>query len=330
MTTFKALVVDRVGGTIRTRVQQLERTRLPAGEVTVAVAWSTLNHQDAQVMNGLGRRVPRYPHVPGCDLAGTVEDSRDPAWPPGTPVMLTGWSVGADRWGGLAQLARVEADWLMPMPDGLTPRQAMGIGTPGLTAMLAIEALEAHGVTPERGEILVTGTPGGVGSMAVALLAALGYRVVAAIAQPASDRYVKLLGAVEAIDRARFARAPEHDLEAPRWAGCIDTAGGNSLARALAEMMPGGAAVAIGQSADKGLTTSTLPFIVRGVNLLGIHSDSCPHERRTAAWQRIVETLPAETLEAMLDEAVLEDLPILAGVMLEGRVSGRIVVDVNA
>lgn len=330
MRTFKALVVDRIDGRLKTRVRELERTQLPPGGVTVAVAWSSLNHHDALVMNGLGRKVAGYPHVPGCDLAGTVEESPDPAWPPGTPVMLTGWNMGVERWGGLAQLARVEGDWLMGLPAGLTPRQAMGIGTPGLTAMLAIDALEAHGVTPERGEILVTGTPGGVGSMAVALLAALGYRVVAAIAQPVSDRYVKLLGATEAIDRARLARAPQHDLEPPRWAGCIDSAGGSTLARALAEMAPGGTAVAIGQSVDKGLTTTTLPFIVRGVNLLGIHSDTCPPDRRAAAWQRIVATLPADILEAMLDEATLEDLPILAGVMLEGRVSGRIVVDVNA
>lgn len=330
MSTFKALMVDRVGARLRTSVRQLERAQLPAGEVTIAVAWSTLNHHDALIMNGLGQPVPSYPHVPGCDFAGTVEESRDPAWPAGTPVMLTGWMVGIAHWGGLAQRARVHGDWLMRLPEGLTPRQAMGIGSPGLTAMLAVEALEQHGVTPDRGEILVTGTPGGVGSMAVALLAALGYRVVAVIAQPASDGYVKLLGAVEAVDRVRLSKPPANDLEPPRWAGCIDSAGGMMLARALAEMQPGGAAVAIGQSLDKTLTTTLLPFIGRGVSLLGIHCDSVSPARRAAAWERIVKTLPTDTLEAMLDEAALEDVPILAGVMLEGRVSGRIVVDVNA
>lgn len=330
MDRFKALVVDRIDGSLKARVRQVDLGQLPDGAVTIAVEYSTLNHQDAMIMHGLGQRVARYPHVPGCDLAGVVESSRDPAWPPGSRALLTGWKVGADRWGGLAQRARVKPDWLMRVPEPLTTRQAMGIGTPGLTAMLAIAALEQHGVTPDRGDILITGTPGGVGSMAVVLLSALGYRVVAAIAQPASDAYVRELGAAEVVERSWLARQPAHDLEPPRWAGCIDSAGGGALARALAEMAPGGTIAAVGLSADKALNTTTLPFIVRGVNLIGIHSDNCPVEKRAEIWERIVRLLPVTKLEAMIDDATLEDLPILAGVMLEGRVSGRIVVDVNA
>lgn len=327
---FKALVVHLDNGRLRPVIEDVAEDRLPDGDVTVAVEYSTLNHQDGMLVGGVGRRARAYPHVPGCDFAGTVEDSHHPGFKPGDRVVLTGWHVGLDQWGGFAQKARVRGDWLLPLPYGLTTRQAMAIGTPGLTAMLAVIALEQHDVTPDRGDVLVTGTPGGVGSMATAILARRGYRVVASIGQPTSGDYVRELGAVDTIDRLVLARPPARPLEPEHWAACIDSVGGPTLAHVLAETAFGGTCVAVGLMGDKTLPTTTLPFIVRAVNLLGIHSDNCSMIRRRVAWQRLVADLPMDRLDVMTSEATLDEVPLLAGVILEGRVSGRIVIDVNA
>jgi len=327
---FKALVVHLDNGRLRPVVQDVAEDRLPDGDVTVAVEFTTLNHQDGMLIGGVGRRAPAYPHIPGCDFAGTVEDSRHPGFKPGDRVVLTGWHVGLDQWGGFAQKARVRGDWLLPLPHGLTTRQAMAIGTPGLTAMLAVIALEQHDVLPDRGDVLITGTPGGVGSTATAILAKRGYRVVASIGQPTSGDYVRELGAADTIDRLTLTRPPEDALAPERWAACVDSVGGPTLAHVLAETAFGGTCVTVGLMGNKTLTTSTLPFIMRAVNLLGIHSDNCSMVRRRVAWQRLVADLPPGKLDVMTSEATLDELPLLAGVILEGRVSGRIVVDVNA
>jgi len=322
-------VVESLDGAVVPSVQRLDEARLPDGDVTVDIDYSTLNHQDGMIIKGMGNLVRQYPHVPGCDFAGTVAESRHPAVRAGDKVLLTGWGVGALHWGGFAQKARVRGDWLMPLPERLSPRSAMAIGSPGFVAMLAVATLEAHGLAKERGEVLVTGTPGGVGSMALALLARRGYSVFALVRDTASADYVRCLGAAGTIDRSELDMAPPRPLEKARWAACIDSVGGDVLARVLAQMAFGGSIAVIGLGSSRSLSTTTLPFIVRAVSLIGIHSDNCPTVQRSELWQRLADELPEETLDLMTREAGLEDLSLLAGIMLEGGVSGRIVVDVN-
>lgn len=326
---FKALILDTRDGEVFASVRPVDDDQLPDGDVTVDVEYSTLNHQDGMMIKGVAGLVRHYPHVPGCDFAGTVADSLDTRFKPGEKVLLTGWRVGADHWGGFSQKTRVQADWLMPLPPGLTTRNAMAIGTPGFAAMQAILTLERHGLHPDKGEVLVTGTPGGVGSMAVALLAGRGYSVIASVGHPASADYVRLLGAIGTIDRLELDAPPTQSLERGRWAACIDSVGGNTLARALSQMAFGGTVAAIGLSSSQRLVTSMLPFIVRAVCLLGIHTDNCPVDQRRLIWQRLAAELPTDVLDVMVQEATLEDLPLMAGLILEGRVSGRVVVDVN-
>ena len=326
---FKALVVDNNGGTVSASLQSIDEATLPAGNVRVAVEYSTVNYKDGLVVTGQGGLVKRYPHVPGIDFAGTVTDSAHPAHKPGDKVVLTGWRVGEVQWGGYSQKASVNGDWLVPLPDGLTTRQAMAIGTAGLTAMLAVMALENHGLTPSAGEVLITGAAGGVGSVAVALLAHRGFQVVASTGRAEVHEYLEKLGAASVIDRSPFADAAQRPLEGERWAGCIDSVGGNTLARVLAQMRYGRAVAAVGLAGGSKLDHTVIPFILRGVNLLGIDSVMCPIPQRTRAWTRLAKELPLDRLETVTQTAPLSEVPHIAAQILRGQIRGRTVIDVN-
>ena len=330
---FKAIVLEETDGKVEAALQELEDSRLPgfAGEggVTVAVEYTTLNYKDGMVLNGIGRLVRAYPHVPGIDFAGTVEASEHADYKPGDRVILTGWRVGETTWGGHAQKARVKGDWLVPLPEGLTTRRAMALGTAGFTAMLAVIALEDHGVTPDKGEILVTGAAGGVGSVATAVLAALGYRVAASTGRAETHDYLKSLGAETIIARQELSEPSKRPLESGRWAACIDAVGGTTLARVLAQTKLHGSVAAVGLAGGVALETTVLPFLLRGVNLLGIDSATCPRPHRRAAWARLAADLPMDKLDAMTSEAGLAELLDLGGKILKGQIRGRTVIDVN-
>src|SRR5712672_2847365 len=326
---FKAVIVDNSSGVVAASVQDLDEANLPPGNVTVAVEYSGINYKDGLVATGAGGLVKCYPHVPGIDFAGSVLASRDPAYKPGDKVVLTGWRVGEVQWGGLAQKASVSGDWLVPLPAGLTTRQAMAIGTAGLTAMLAVMALEFHGLTPDSGEVLVTGAAGGVGSVATAILAKLGVQVVASTGRPETLEYLKGLGATAVLDRSPFFEPAKRPLEAERWAGCIDSVGGNTLARVLAQTKYAGSVAAVGLAGGSKLDHTVIPFLLRGVNLLGIDSVMSPMPRRIEAWHRLQSDLPLDLLEAMTIKARLDQVPRLAAEILKGQVRGRVVVDVN-
>ncbi|MFN3578309.1 MAG: MDR family oxidoreductase [Tabrizicola sp.] len=328
---FRALVLEKEGDAAVAHVRELEDSALPAGDVTVAVDYSTLNYKDGLALSPNGGGIVRnWPHVAGIDFAGTVEASEDTRYRPGDRVILTGWRVGETHWGGYAQKARVRADWLVPLPEGLTTKQAMAVGTAGFTAMLAVMALEEHGLTPAKGEVLVTGAAGGVGSVAVALLGRLGYQVAAVTGRPETEGYLRDLGAARIVPRAELAETVKRPLESETWAGCIDAVGGAMLARVLGQMKHGASVAAVGLAGGAALPASVIPFLLRGVNLLGIDSVTVPYDRRMQAWGRIVRDLPMAKLEAMIRPAVLADLPQLGAAILKGGVQGRIVVDVNA
>jgi acrylyl-CoA reductase (NADPH) len=328
---FNALVVEKdEGGTTRAAVQALDDGRLPPGEVTVAVEYSTLNYKDGLCLTTGGGLVKTWPHVPGIDFAGRVTASDDARYAPGDAVVLTGWRVGEVWWGGYAQRARVKADWLVPLPAGLTTRGAMAVGTAGLTAMLAVMALEDHGLRPGQGPVLVTGAAGGVGSVAVALLAARGHEVAAVTGRPETEGYLRTLGAARIVPRAELAETVKRPLEAETWAGCVDAVGGAMLARVLGQMKYGASVAAVGLAGGAGLPATVVPFLLRGVNLLGIDSVMRPYADRVRAWDRIARDLPMDRLEAMIRPATLADLPALGPAILAGQVQGRVVVDVNA
>jgi acrylyl-CoA reductase (NADPH) len=282
------------------------------------------------VLKGLGRLVRSYPHVPGVDFAGTVEKSDHPAFKAGDKVVLTGWRVGELHWGGYAQKVRVKGDWLVPLPKGLSEKQAMAIGTAGFTAMLAVIALEKHGLTPDKGEVLVTGASGGVGSVASSILAKLGYRVAGSSGRPETHDYLKSLGVETIVDRRELGEAPTRPLDKERWAGCVDAVGGTTLAHVLTQIAYRGSVASVGLAGGDKLETTVIPFLLRGVNLLGIDSVMKPYEARIRAWQRIAEDLPMDKLASMMRVATLGDLPALGKEILEGKVKGRVVVDVNA
>ena len=327
---FKALLVEQAAdGTQSIGVQALDDSRLPPGEVTVAVEYSTVNYKDGLCMTPGTGLVRRFPHVPGIDFAGTVTASDDPRYAPGDKVILTGWRVGENYWGGYATRARVKADWLVPLPATLSTRQAMAVGTAGLTAMLAVIALEDHGLTPVRGEVLVTGAAGGVGSVATAILAHLGYAVAAVTGRPDTEAYLRDLGAARIIPRAELADTVKQPLESETWAACVDAVGGAMLARVLGQMKYDGSVAAVGLAGGAKVPASIVPFLLRGVNLLGIDSVMKPFATRVRAWDRIARDLPMPKLEAMVQPAVLSDLPDLAAAILAGRIKGRVVVDVN-
>ena len=329
---FKALVVEKSeDGTTQASVQDLSEDRLPAGEVTVAVEYSTVNYKDGLCIGPGGGLVRTYPHVPGIDFAGTVAASDDPRYAPGDKVVLTGWRVGEVHWGGYAQMARVRADWLVPLPAGLTTRTAMAVGTAGLTAMLAVMALEDHGLRPDQGEVLVTGAAGGVGSVATAILGHLGYRVAALTGRPETADYLTGLGAQRIVARADLSEVTRKPLEAETWAGCVDAVAGAILGRVLKQMKYGSSVAAVGLAGGAAIEGALItPFILRGVNLLGIDSVMRPYEDRLRAWDRIARDLPMDRLEAMIRPATLGELPQLGADILKGRVKGRVVVDVNA
>lgn len=328
---FRALVVEKdAEGKTRAGVQELDDSRLPAGgDVTVAVEWSTLNYKDGLCMGSGGGMVRVWPHVPGIDFAGTVEASDDPRYRAGDRVVLTGWRVGESWWGGFAEKARVKADWLVPLPAGLSTRQAMAVGTAGFTAMLSVMALEAHGLTPDLGEVLVTGAAGGVGSVAVALLAGRGYQVAAVTGRPETEAYLRGLGASRIVPRADLAETVAKPLESEVWAGCIDNVGGPMLARVLGQMKADCSVASVGLAGGADLPAKVTPFILRGVNLLGINSVMVPYAKRVEAWERIAAELPMGKLEAMVQECGLGDLPELGRAILKGGVQGRVVVDVR-
>ena len=327
---FQALLVDKLAdGQVKAMVTTLEDGALPTeGNVTVRVEYSTVNYKDGLCITGGGGLVRSYPHVPGIDFAGTVEASDDARYKPGDKVVLTGWRVGEAWWGGYAEKARVKADWLVPLPAGLTTRQAMAVGTAGFTAMLAVMALEAHGLAPAKGEVLVTGAAGGVGSVATAILAKRGYAVAAVTGRPEQEDYLKGLGASRIVPRAELADAPTRPLDRETWAGCVDNVGGTMLARVLSQMKYNGSVAAVGLAGGANLPTTVIPFLLRGVNLLGIDSVMKPYADRIIAWKRIAEELPLDKLEAMIVPAKLHDLPELGKAILAGQTRGRVVVEI--
>lgn len=330
---MRALVVrrDEAAGTTAAAVEEIDESALPEGDVTVAVEHSTLNYKDGLCLGSGGGLVRAWPHVPGIDFAGRVVHSAHPAWRAGDRVILTGWRVGESRWGGYAERARVKGDWLVGLPKGMTTRQAMAVGTAGLTAMLAIQALEDHGLRPEAGEVLVTGAAGGVGSVAVAILAQLGYRVAAVTGREAQAGYLRDLGAAEILPRADFAEITRKPLESERWAGCVDAVAGVMLGRVLKQMKYGASVAAVGLAGGAAIDGALItPFILRGVNLLGIDSVMRPLADRERAWARIARDLPMDRLESMVVPAGLSDLPRLGAAILKGEVRGRVVVDVTA
>ena len=325
---FKGIVIEKDEAGYRAAVKDIDAAQLPEGDVTVAVDYSTLNYKDGLAITGKGPVVRKFPMVPGIDLVGTVEASDCADWKAGDKVILNGWGVGETHWGGLAQKARLKGEWLVPLPATLSPRQAMAIGTAGYTAMLCVMALERHGVTPAKGEVVVTGAAGGVGSVAVALLARLGYTVVAVSGRPEEAEYLKGLGAAEVMERAAFA-APGKPLARERWAGAVDVVGSHVLANLCASMKYGGVVAACGLAGGMDLPATVAPFILRGVTLAGIDSVMAPREVRIEAWRRLATDLDLSRLAVMTKEVGLAEAIPLATQLLEGKVRGRLVVDVN-
>ncbi|WP_374240098.1 MDR family oxidoreductase [Zoogloea sp.] len=325
---FKGILIEKDESGYRSAVRDIDEAALPAGNVTVRVSHSTLNYKDGLAITGRGPVVRRFPMVPGIDLAGVVEESTHPDYQPGDAVVLNGWGVGEVHWGGLAQKARLDGDWLIPLPARFSPRQAMAIGTAGYTAMLCVLALERHGVKPADGEIVVTGAAGGVGSVAIAVLAKLGYSVVAVTGRPQDAEYLKSLGAGEVLDRALFA-APGKPLGKERWAGAVDVVGSHVLANVCATTKYRGVVAACGLAAGMDFPATVAPFILRGVTLAGVDSVMCPRAERLLAWQRLADDLDVEKLERISREVGLDEAIPLAASLLDGAVRGRVIVDVN-
>ena len=328
---FNALVVNK-GEDEKTSaaVEKVSIDHLPEGNVTVAVEYSTVNYKDGFCIGPGGGLVRNYPHVPGIDFSGIVETSDDDRYSPGDKVVLTGWRVGEVHWGGYSQKAKVNADWLVPLPKSISSKQAMAIGTAGLTAMLAILSLEDHGLKHLEAPVLVTGASGGVGSVATAILSNLGYEVAAVTGRLESSDYLKSLGASNIVSREELNEVTKRPLEKETWSGCVDTVGGEMLARVFGQMLYGSSVAAVGLAGSAKLPATVIPFILRGVNLLGIDSVMQPYQNRLNAWERLASDLPMDKLEAMITPATLSDLPQLGSDILKGQVRGRVVVDVNA
>ncbi|MFP6713164.1 MAG: MDR family oxidoreductase [Rhodospirillales bacterium] len=329
--TFNALVLNKNDDGVTSAVESVGLDDLPEGNVVVAVDYSTLNYKDGLVLKGLGGLVRNYPHVPGVDISGVIESSESSDFNAGDRVVLNGWRFGEVCWGGYAQKARVNADWLVKLPDNISNEQAMAIGTAGYTAMLAIMALEDHGLTPEsEGEVLITGAAGGVGSIATAILANLGYQVAAGTGRAETAEYLKSLGAASIVSREELEEAPKGPLGAERWSAAIDNVGGPILANVLAGMKYHASVAAIGLAASPKLETTVIPFIIRGVNLLGIDSVMCPKDRRLIAWDRLSKELPQDKLGDAATVVSLGEISGYADDILAGQIKGRVVVDVNA
>jgi acrylyl-CoA reductase (NADPH) len=326
---FSALLINKTETGQTVEVTQLDESQLPEGDVTIDVAYSTLNYKDGLAITGRSPVVRKWPMVPGIDLAGTVSESSHPDWKAGDKVVLNGWGVGETHWGGLAQKARLKGEWLVPLPAGLTGRQAMAIGTAGYTSALCVDALVNFGVTPEKGEILVTGATGGVGSVAIALLAKAGFQVAAATGKASEGDYLKALGATTIIDRAELA-APGKPMQKERWAGVVDSVGSHTLANACAQTRYGGVVAACGLAQGMDFPASVAPFILRGVSLLGIDSVMAPKAPRLAAWQRLARDLDPKKLDVIGSREIgLGQAAAAANELMDGKVRGRIVVDVN-
>ncbi|MGB1309627.1 MAG: MDR family oxidoreductase [Leucothrix sp.] len=328
--SFNALLVNRSDDKkITSSLESIDESQLPEGDVTVDIDYSTLNYKDGLAITGAAPVVRHYPMVPGIDFAGTVTKSTHANWKTGDKVILNGWGVGEMHWGGLAQKARVNGDWLIALPENLNAYQAMAIGTAGYTAMLCFMALQNNGVKPEDGEILVTGANGGVGSFSVAILAANGYNVVASTGRPEESAYLTELGATTCIDRAELSEKGK-PLGKERWAGVIDCVGSHTLANACATTKYGGTVAACGLAQGFDLPATVMPFILRGVTLAGVDSVNAPITKRQAAWDKLATTLNAETFEQVVEKIALSEAIDVAGKLLKGEVRGRVVVDVNA
>jgi acrylyl-CoA reductase (NADPH) len=329
---FKALIVSQSEDTpFNASVQEIDHDFLSDdGEVLVKVAYSTVNYKDGLVLSGKGGLVRDYPRIPGIDFSGTVEASSDPRYQAGDEVILTGWRVGEAWHGGYAHYAKVKADWLVPLPKGLSLKEAMAVGTAGLTAVFAIQALEDHGLRADQGPVLVTGVSGGVGSVAARMLSASGYEVAGVTGRKdAMSDYLQGLGVTEIIDRSELAEAIARPMESARWAGCIDCVGGEMLARVLGQLKYGASAAAIGNAGGIAVPANVIPFLLRGVNLLGIDSVMRPYENRVAAWERIVKDMPKDALAEMSDVIMLDDLPEAGAAILRGQIKGRLIVDIH-
>ena len=324
--SFPALVLAENDGKVSGEIRDLTEADLPEGDTTVRIEYSCVNYKDGLIVNGLGKLVRNYPHVPGVDFSGTVEASSHPRYKAGDRVVLTGWRVGEAHWGGFAGKARVDGDWLVPLPDGIDTRQAMAVGTAGFTAMLCVLALEDHGVTPQSGTVIVTGAAGGVGSVAIAILAKLGYTVAAVTGRAETHDYLKSLGAAELVAREALSEPSGKPMESAAWAGAIDTVGGATLSRLIGQMAYGAPIAACGNAGGIKVETNVLPFILRGVKLLGIDSVMQPYEDRLRAWQRIGRDLPMDKLEDMVGEIGLDGIMEAGGKILKGRIRGRTVV----
>ena len=328
--SFKALLVEKDDeGKTHASVQNMDESRLPDFDVTIDVEYSTVNYKDGLCIGPGGGLVRNYPHIPGIDLAGTVAQSTSTQYSPGDKVVLTGWRVGEAYWGGYSQKARVKSEWLVPLPDGISTRQAMAVGTAGFTAMLAVMALETHGLKKDTGPVLVTGGAGGVGSVAIAILNNLGYEVAAVTGRPEAADYLKELGATSIVAREDINETVKRPLETESWAGCVDAVGGAMLARILGQLNYGASVASVGLAGGAQLPATVIPFLLRGINILGIDSVMQPYDNRLRAWQRVKEALPMDKLESMTTPATLNDLPALGAQILEGKVRGRVVVDVN-
>jgi len=323
---MQALILEQQDGKTLASVQRIDESLLPQGDVTVDVQWSSLNYKDALAITGKGKIIRNFPMVPGIDFAGTVHTSDDPRFQPGQPVLLTGWGVGENHWGGLSERARVKGDWLVPQPAGLDARKAMIIGTAGFTAMLCVMALEEAGIRPEDGEIVVTGASGGVGSTAVALLHKLGYQVVAVSGRESTHDYLRQLGANRIMARDEFAET--RPLEKQIWAGAIDTVGDKVLAKVLAQMNYGGCVAACGLAGGFALPTTVMPFILRNVRLQGVDSVMVPLARRIAAWERLVRDLPDSFYTQSATEITLDKAPQFAEAIINNQAQGRTLVKV--
>ena len=325
---MKGILIEKQDNGSRAAIADIDEANLPAGDVTVRVEWSTLNYKDALAITGRSPVVRSFPLVPGIDFAGVVEASQHAQWQPGDHVILNGYGVGDKHWGGRAQRARVSGDWLVRTPAPLTSRDAMAVGTAGYTAMLCVLALERHGVTPAHGKVLVTGAAGGVGSVAIMLLAKRGYHVIASTGRPAESDYLRELGAQEIIDRAELS-GPGKPLAKERWVAAVDAVGSHTLANACAGTAYGGIVAACGLAQGMDFPATVAPFILRGVTLAGIDSVMAPHERRVEAWQRIAQDLSTAQLASMVKEISLAEALAAAPDVLDGKVRGRLVVDVN-
>jgi|SRR5579884_1811729 len=329
-TSIKALVVESTGKGVEAAIRDVTTADLPKGEVLVSVRYSSLNYKDGLAVTGGGKVIRRYPMVPGIDLAGVVVESRSESFKAGDEVIATGWGLGEEHWGGYAQAARLPGDWLLPLPAGLTLKDAMAIGTAGLTAMLSVMALEARSMRKTERPVLVTGAGGGVGSLAIACLAARGYRVAASTGRRELHEYLKGLGAEEILDRAELSYASDKGLEHERWSGAIDTVGGNTLATILRTLERRAGVAVCGLAGGSELHATVFPFLLRGVAMIGIASSSTPREDRAAAWARLAAELPREVLRTISQVAPLTNVPRLSRAILQGQIRGRVVIDLNA